>query len=796
MAYINKFPNENVPNSEKDSLDFALKYGKAILEAHRGDFSERKSKFDTLRQYAKANQPIKKYKDIVCNEYVSVKYLSVNWDKRVNILPRFLRKAMNGVDISEFEERIIGLNAEANSENQKKKQEKIKLLNNKDFLAEVAQMNGGQSPVPQEMIPDSMAEIELDSVTKDRTKLEQGEELLINAVKGENQFDYIFNRVKKDVFNLGVGVVECYTDSKDGIQLKYTNPDYWGHSPTQDPYFRDCVYFHQRKKITLRELRKICEQGNVEISEKDITAILGANGFNRYDPIDPILNINDGQLIEVMTFTFKTYRSENYKKKKDRATGKLKLINRTDNPYNPNPNYKSDVSEKVENSYDVWYEGIMTTSGKEMIISYNLAENMAEFKGNIIPRFIACAPRIDEFGYNSLTEEAMPIIDEIQVLDYKRQQLFSELKGSITDIDADGIADITLGKKKLKPQEVLELYFSKSIRLRKTIDSEGNPINSAPNVQENPTGIPYAVREVVGEIVRQSELMNNIFGYRGSDESRPNDDTLFDTEPYRLSDNLTLKDLVDCLLNFSCNVSQAISSRMDDVFKHLEVKEKYISMIGTDDIEIIEKFRKERALSYFGSMIGYTPTKQDRIQIITDINTALGQGQISLIDAMELRQEKNIHIATRRLKLRMDQYAKKAQENEMAKINGQANSNGEAARISQEAKQQTLQLEYGLKGELEKLKAQNKLQESEVDGQLKLQLQAMGMENKAQALESQRQFDATIKKYSKEMELETRLKVNADSKKDQSKLLDQRQGKIDGFYDQEDKQPYVDLSTL
>ena len=797
MGVVYKFPDENISNAEKDSIDFGKKYGDAILSKHETTMYKRKHDFDLLRKYAKAQQPISKYKEIVCNEYVSVKYLNVNWEKRVNILPRYLRKAQNGINISEFEEKIFALNPEARKEQSRKKKEKVKLLDNKDLFEQIEQMTG-QSPVPKEMIPNSMEEIELDSVTNESLDIEVAEELLITGIKQENRFEYIFNRVKKDVFELGVGVVECYTDANNGIQVKYLNPDFWGHSDTQDPFFSDCNYFYDVKKVPLREFRRICQQSKIDISEKELSEILQSNGFSNYTPSSNDYKLDEGQLIEVVFFTFKTFKKELYKKVENTKTGKVKLIDRTkhigkDNAYNPNPSSEYKTT-RIDNSYDVWYEGIMTTKGKRKVISYALSENMATYKGNILPRYIAVAPRIDADGYNSLVEESTPIIDEIQILDYKRQHLISELKGNITDIDSDGIAEISLGKRKLSAKEVLELYFSKSIRLRKTIDTEGNPINSAPSVQETVTGIPYAFREVVGEIVRQADQINSVFGFRGSDESKPNEETLFEGEPYRLSDNLTLKDLVDGLLFFNSNVSQTISSRLDDVFKFMDVKEKYISWIGDDDIKTLEKFRKERALSYFGATIGFIPSRQERIQTITDINTALSSGQISLIDAIELRSEKNMRIAVRRLKLRMEQYAKKMQESEMGKINGQVDANSKAAQISQEEKRKTLKLEFDNKAELEKLKANLNFIQAEADGRMRLMVEKMNSDGKMLSQQEQRNFDAEIAQYKKEMERQTRIEVNKESIKNQEKLFKVKQGELSSVDEQ--ALPEVDLSQL
>ena len=120
------------------------------------------------------------------------------------------------------------------------------------------------------------------------------------------------------------------------------NPDFWGHSDTQDPFFSDCNYFYDVKKVPLREFRRICKQSNIDISEKELAEILQSNGFANYTPSSTDYKLDEGQLIEVVFFTFKTFKKELYKKVENTKTGKVKLIDRTkhigkDNAYNPNP---------------------------------------------------------------------------------------------------------------------------------------------------------------------------------------------------------------------------------------------------------------------------------------------------------------------------------------------------------------------------------------------------------------------------------------------------------------------------
>ena len=49
MGVVYKFPDENISNAEKDSIDFGKKYGDAILSKHETTMYKRKHDFDLLR---------------------------------------------------------------------------------------------------------------------------------------------------------------------------------------------------------------------------------------------------------------------------------------------------------------------------------------------------------------------------------------------------------------------------------------------------------------------------------------------------------------------------------------------------------------------------------------------------------------------------------------------------------------------------------------------------------------------------------------------------------------------------
>ena len=128
----------------------------------------------------------------------------------------------------------------------------------------------------------------------------------------------------------------------------------------------------------------------------------------------------------------------------------------TENEYNPKS--ESDISEKVVDNYDVWFEGIMVIDSDKTIIKHDLVKNMPEHQGRIIPPYIVIKPR-----HKSIVEEVIPRVNAIQELRYRILHFRNTLRGNITEIDPDMIANISLGNDKLTPKEVQQDYYDYGI---------------------------------------------------------------------------------------------------------------------------------------------------------------------------------------------------------------------------------------------------------------------------------------------------------------------------------------------
>lgn len=789
MINTYKYPNELVSNEEKDSFEFGKKYAEAMWSEWSNKNDKNKSQFALNRAYAIGDHPMDRCKKNIKRRYINEEFLHIDWDDKLNLLPKLLRKVYNSVDMKEFSPAVYALDPTAREEKSARKNEKLDLFYNKDFIQQMAQINGGFTEIPAEQIPDSKEQVELEELTEQPLSIEIAEELVLQSVSKENMFDEIQSKALHDTVECGITVACVETCKVEGIKIRWVRPENFIHSKTNNKFFNDCTYFGEERLITIYQLKNIAKTSGIEFSDEEIRKMITTTVNEDID--------ENKTLVRVLYYNFETFHQSVFKKKTDPETKSIKLIDRTkdigtNKEYNPDPKYKSGVSEKISSNYNVWYEGILVLSGDRKIIRHRLIENMPEYKGKILPQYIACAPRITDTGYNPIVEEVIPRVDSIQELRMRITHQRNKLRGIISEIDPDMIANITLGDKTLTPEEVLSFYFSLDIAFRKTMDEDGEPTQGNRPLTEIPTGIPYALRELMIQFVEDVKLLDESFGYLGFDQAKPDPKTLYEVEPYRLSDNIQMKDYSDCLHTWSILIFQVISSRINDIFKWSNIKDKYINMIGTDDVEILEKY-KSRSDHYFGIYQDYVPTKQERMALIQNVSEYVKLQVIDPLDAEEILNIRNKKVALRTLRLKIDKRKKENQDFEIQKVQEANNGNIQASRISNEEKRITIQLEAQLKAEQEREKFDMQMKLLEADGLLKLQSENERTAFKQRLEEMRMEFLSNQNAFKKDRDEQIRINGINKSADNQQQLIKLRRGEISDI--REPEMPEINLSN-
>lgn len=793
---IHAFPSEAVSNEVKKSFNFAKEYASAIWSEWERKIITRNKKIKELREYANGEQDISHCKKNIVRNYIKADMLHIDWQDKLNLLPIVLRSFYNSVDMDELTPVVKAIDPSALAFKDKRKKEKLELFYAKDFIQMASELAGGESPIPLENIPQSKEQIELEEETAHPLKIETAEELVIEAVARQNAFHLIQKDILEEMVVTNYGIGKVSTCPINGVKMELVKIENFIHGKSSNRYFSDCPYYGEVRNISVGQFKNIAKESGLSFSDEEIKKMAS---------ISQLTELTNSTQIKVLCYAFKTYFQNVYKKKINRKTKAVSLIDRTQDVGTEReykPKYESDKSEKIVDNYEVWFEGIMVLDENKTIIKHKLMNNMPEHQGNILPPYIVVCPR-----HKSIVEEVIPRINAIQELRYRILHYRNSLKGNLTEIDPDMIANITLGNEKLSPKEVLSMYFTMGLAFRKTKDEDGEFVNNNRPLQEIDPGIPRALIQLSQEFISEIQLFNQSFGAIQYEQASPNPKSLTEFEPYRFSSNTAMRDYINYLYQWSINCYQSVSSRINDAFEWKHIREKFINAIGSDDVEVIEEFRKNRGNHYFGIYVDYIPTAEERTNLQKRLEQYVMNGLLDPLDEMEISGVKNRKKALSMLRLRIIAKQQEMQQAEMQKHENQINANAQSAIIAQEEKRKTMQLEFQLKAEADAIEFERKAFLLQKQGEISITQEQIRSEAKVTAQQWSSQFATDLAKFKKDEERKTKMISNDQNAHNQEQLIKLRKGIIDkiepyqesneeNILDNTPPQQEIDLSQL
>ena len=482
------FPDQVVPDEVKNSWDYGEKVGKAI----EGDwFSGTRSgvenrwntnynNFRMRRLYARAEQPVQKYKDeLAINGDLS--YLNLDW-KPVPIIPKFVDIVLNGMDHKLYDVKAYAQDPESRKQRSKYAEDILRDMQAKTFLNEVQAvlgMNLFNSDNPEEL-PENQEELNLHMQLSYKQATEIACEEAINNTLEFNKYELTKRRIIQDLIVLGIGAVKTTWNKSEGVKVDYVDPSRLVYSYTEDPNFEDIWYAGEVKSITLQE----CKKEFPHLTDSDLEKLQQYQGNSNF-----LYNWNgrqDGNAIYVLYFEYKTYSDQVFKIKKT-ANGLEKALEKPDT-FNPEPN---DNFDRVGRSIEVLYSGAKVL-GYNMMLKWELAENMVRPKSNLVKvnmNYNICAPRLYMGRIESLVSRMMGFADMIQLTHLKIQQVISKVIPDGVYLDVDGLAEVDLGSgTTYNPKEALNMYFQTGSILGRSMTTEGDPNPGRIPRQELQTG--------------------------------------------------------------------------------------------------------------------------------------------------------------------------------------------------------------------------------------------------------------------------------------------------------------------
>ena len=766
------FPDQVVPDEVKQSYDYGLQVGRAIegdwfsgVRTGLGNrYSTQYNNFRMLRLYARAEQPIQKYKDeLSINGDLS--YLNLDW-KPIPVIPKFVDIVVNGMSEKIYDIKAFAQDPESLKQRTDYAQNILLDIETKDFMESINQAMGLDlhSSADPENSPQTKEELDLHMQLDYKQSVEIAEEELINNVLDFNKYELVRRRLNYDLCVLGIGAVKTNWNKSEGITVDYVDPANIVYSYTDDPNFEDIWYVGEVKRIDLAELKK--EFPDLTPDQLERIQKYPNNSSYVYD-----WNArNDNNSVYVLYFEYKTYSDQVFKIKQTN-TGLEKALEKPDT-FNPPEN---DNFDRVSRSIEVLYSGAKIL-GHEMMLKWEMAKNMTRPNSNLSKvnmNYNICAPRMYKGRIESLVSRITGFADMIQLTHLKLQQVMSRIVPDGVYLDADGLAEIDLGSgTSYNPQEALNMYFQTGsiIGRSQTMDGGGNP-GKVP-IQELSTNSGQAkIQSLISTYQYYLQMIRDVTGLNEArDGSTPAKDSLVGLQKLAIANsNTATRHLVQASMYLTLRTCENVALRVNDTLEFDLTREALKSAISSYNVGTLDDLY-ELNMFDFGIFLELKPDEEEKAQLEQNIQVALQSGQIYLEDAIDIRNVNNIKLANQLLKFRRKKKQAQDQAAQQANIQAQAQANAQATEAAAVAEVQKQQALADTQVQIETAKNNLQITKLEREAEIKRQLMEIEFNFNMELTKAKGEAEA-----SREKEIEDRKdKRTKIAGTQQSQMIDQR----------------------
>jgi hypothetical protein len=796
LVPLQSFPSVGDTGISKDSFEYGLRIGQAIQyewfrpEGGTCRFYSQQAEFHRRRLYARAQQPVAKYKSqLTTNGDMS--YLNLDFTP-ISIIPKFVDIIVNGMadrglSVKAFSQDVVS------AERKSRHQDMIEAdMVSKDFLKATQEQFGVDAfNVDPDKLPEDSEELALYMNLDYKPGIEIAAETAIDTVFLENQFQDTETRIDKDVVEVGLGVGKHEFLKGNGITLSYVDPANFVYSYTEDPYFKDWFYNGEAKPVHINELVKI----NPDLTEAQLDEIRQySSSWGPFYPNVNLYGLFQKDIVWLLYFNYKTRKDIVYKRKKT-VSGGQRAIRKDDSFAYVKDN---DLFEKSSIPRDVWYEGIMVL-GSNILLKWETAKNMPRESTtqHVRSNYVACAPRIYKGMVESHVERMIPFADQIQLNHLKLQQIKARMLPDGVFIDVDGISEVDLGGAgAYNPEDALNLFFQTGSIIGRSFTQEGDFNNARIPIQElTKSSAQGKVQTLIADYNHQLNMLRDVTGLNeASDGSTPDPKSLVGLQKMAaLNSNTATRHILNAKIYIKRSLAECISIRVADVLQYSDMKEEFAMKIGKFNVEILEDI-KNLYLYNFGIFIELAPDAEEKQALENNIQISLQEGSINLEDAIDIRMIRNLKLANEMLKVKRRKREKEKQEREDVQMQMQAQINAEAQQSAADAAVLKINAEAQAKISVEEAKSRYLIESETATAQLKSQL--MDQEFRYSMRLKGLEVDGQMAKINK-VEDRKDERINLQSSR-QSALIEQRQKDLPAtdFESNNDNMAEFDLSDF
>lgn len=702
----------------KHNINPELKDGKWLLQATKaawGDsigqtiFYHARDLYKELRDYASGKQSIDRYKESMnIDQAADTSHWNVTWETRpviskymdiiISIMMNVGRKAIATPIDALAKDKADQYFAEVKA--------KIILRDALKSISPELAESPYLKPEPGE--PQDMEELEMQMNFGFKFNMAMEAEQGIELVQYQNNLPVKRNQVCRDLVHLGVGGYKDWLDEDGKPGFRDCDPANVIMSHCKKADFSDKIYVGEVIYPTVAELSQYFTDEQI----KTIEANCGKN--NTFTDRNYSLK-NEKLKVPVLDFEILTWNdivysrqlnvdgNEVYKKRPyENITNPARVKEMSgilDNDGNELPKY---FSKKIE----CWYK-IKWVIGTDFYYDNGKVHNQKRPKNNLSKS--ESSYHFQAVNFNDMTAQGMverlkPIVDEYQLTIYKIQDFKNKWLPYLIEIDLDSLEATAMGKGGVAwtPEKILDLAFQTRALVVRKKDISGVNINYKA-VEVHQTGMAAELTPLMNDLARLLQEMNDVTGLNpvtdgtGSGERKLKATAMLDTQatnnaltPFMFAEKVLFESL-----------SKGCIARLIQAVKMGKI-EGVMTALGGNTVKFIQ-VSPEISLYSWGIKIQDIPTDED----VNIIFQQMGIGQqkdlfrpqdifiIKSLDNLKQMEQMIAHLYEKRVK--------EQRQFDERKITLNNEGLQQTAVVSEQAKQQTIAMEYQYKAELEKL---------------------------------------------------------------------------------------------
>jgi len=375
---------------------------------------------------------------------------------------------------------------------------------------------------------------------------------------------------------------------------------------------------------------------------------------------------------------------------------------------------------------------------------------------------------------DSLVKRITGFADMIQLTHLKLQQVMSRMTPDGVYLDADGLAEIDLGNgTNYNPQEALNMFFQTGSVIGRSFTSEGDMNPGKIPIQEITSGSGgNKMQALIGNYNYYLQMIRDVTGLNEArDAASPDPKSLVGVQKMAAANsNTATRHILQGGLFLTSEVAECLSLRISDIIEYSPTKKAFVQSIGAHNVATLTEMA-ELHLYDFGIFIELTPDEEEKAMVENNIQVALGQQNIELEDAIDLREIKNIKLANQLLKIRRKKKVARDQKLQQENMQAQSQANIQQTNAAAEAElkkqQQVAQTAISIEEAKSRFEIEKLNQEADIKRQLMEQEFQYNMQLRGIEADQRNQGERE-----KEDRKDQRTKIQATQ---QSEMIEQRQ---------------------